>query len=151
MTQKEEAVNGFSNPHLPQVMAFPNLGRLIRLIAMAKSEIVRMDPRASSKTGFSIFVMSKVDVVEAWVRVVLITAVCSVAVALVKRLRKVAVPVSIVTDVQVVVLVADVVVPVNDVVVEVVDIVYVVDVVLVDEVVGCATLKCTTSLLDTPQ
>ena len=110
-----------------------------------------MEPRASSKPGFSIFVMSTVEVVEDWVRVVLITAVCSVVVALVKMLSRVPVPVSIVTDVEVVVLVAEVVVPVTDVEVEVVDIVYVVVVVLVEEVVNCATLNCATALLDTPQ
>ncbi len=151
MTQKEEAVIGFLNPHLPQMMAFPNLGRLIRLIAMARSEIVKMEPRAISKSGFSRFVMSMVDVVEDWVRVVLITAVCSFVAALVKMLSKVPVPDSNVTAVEVVVLVAEVMVPVTEVEVEVAVVVYVVVVVLVEEVTDCATSKCATALVDTPQ
>jgi hypothetical protein len=132
-------------------MPSPNLGRLIRLIAMARTEIVRMEPRASSKSGFANLVMSMVDVVEDWVRVVVITAVCSFVVALVKMLSKVPVPVSDVTAVEVVVLVAEVVVPVTDVEVEVIGIVYVVVVVLVEKIVDGATLKRTTALLDTPQ
>ena len=56
-------MNGFLNPHLLQVIALPYLDRLIRLIAMTKSEIVKMEPSTSSNGRFSIFEITTMEVV----------------------------------------------------------------------------------------
>ena len=73
--QKDEAVNGFLNPHLPQVIALPYRGRRIRLITIARREIVKMEPSASSNGGFCIPQITTVEVVELCARVVRVEVV----------------------------------------------------------------------------
>jgi nucleoside recognition membrane protein YjiH len=92
------------------MMAFPGLDRLTRLIPMTRTKIIKIDASPSSNGGFSIFVMTLVDVVEAWARVVMDEIVCSVVLVLVKVLRIVALPVSVTTNIGRVVLVISVVV-----------------------------------------
>jgi len=77
---------------------------------MTRTKIVKIDASPSSNGGFSIFVMTLVDVVEAWARVVMDEIVCSVVLVLVKVLRIVALPVSVTTNIGRVVLVISVVV-----------------------------------------
>ena len=77
---------------------------------MTRTKIVKIDASPSSNGGFSIFVMTLVDVVEAWARVVMDENVCSVLLVLVKVLRIVALPVSVTTNIGRVVLVISVVV-----------------------------------------
>jgi hypothetical protein len=98
------------NPQLLQMMPFPGLDRLTRLIPRTRARIANIDASPSSNGGFSIFVMTSVDVVEAWVRVAVDEIVCSVVLVLVKGLRTVALPVSVTTNTGRVVLVIPVVV-----------------------------------------
>ncbi len=77
---------------------------------MTRTKIAKIDASPSSNGGFSIFVMTLVDVVEAWARVVMDEIVCSVMLVLVKVLRTVALPVSVTTNIGRVVLVISVVV-----------------------------------------
>jgi hypothetical protein len=90
-------------------MVFRGLDRL-RLIPVTRIKIVRIDASPSSNGGFSRFVMTLVDVVDTWDRVVVDEIVCSVVLVLVKRLRTVALPVSVTTSSGRVVLVISVVV-----------------------------------------
>lgn len=91
--QNEEAVNGFLNPHLPQVIAFPYRGRRNTLIAIARREIAKMIPSASSNGGFCIPQITTVEVVELCARVVRVDVVHGVVEVVVKTLMIVRAPV----------------------------------------------------------
>ena len=165
--QKEDAVDEFLKPHLLQVTALPNHGPRIRLIAIIRSEIVKMETSASSNGRF--WILTTVEVVEPCTRVVSIETVHSSVIVVAKTLTRVAAPVIVVIEVTVTELVTEVkvlvieeevevevttnVVPTDVVLDEDTVVVVVADtvVVLVEDTVDGTTSKCAAALLEPPQ